>query len=108
MKLSDVKDVAILAAVAIGGWFAWKAATKVPEAYNAAVDATSDALWSLFGPKDVMGETLFYTVNFSNGRHAIPSKSVDSAGRFTYRGAKFIMRKRTLADGTQQWWAFAG
>lgn len=110
MKLTDVKDVAILAAVAIGGYYIYKAVGQVPKAYNAAVEATTDALWAVFGPseKTVMGETVFFIVNFSNGRHAIPASTVDSAGRFTFRGANFKIRDKLLPTGAREHWAIAG
>lgn len=106
--MGDVKDIAIVGALAVGGYYAYKLVTKVPEAYNAAVQKTSDALWTLFGPSDkqVIGETTFYIVHFSNGNHAIPASTVDSAGRFTYRGAQFVMKDKILPTGAREHWAF--
>lgn len=110
MKLADVKDVAIIGGLAVAAFYVWKGLQQVPKAYNAAVDATTDALWAVFGPSDqqAIGDTLFYVVHFSNGNHAIPASTVDSQGRFTYRGANFIMRDKVLADGKREHWAFAG
>lgn len=100
----------MLGALGIAGYYIWKLVNKVPEAYDAAVTKTTDALWALFGPSDkqVMGDTIYYIVNFSNGKHAIPASTVDSAGRFTFRGAKFVMRDKLLPGGAREHWAFKG
>lgn len=112
MKLADVKDVGILAALAAAGVIAWKFLNQVPKAYNSAVEAGADLLWEVFGPSDYAGAMKFYTINFTNERHAIPVKSkqtpdgIDSTGRFTFRGKRFLAKSRQMPDGSIQWWAF--
>ena len=108
MKLSDLKDVAILGAVLGAGYLAYKTlnvAAKVPEALTATGEAIGGTVYELFHPNAV-GETLFYNVHFANGNHAIPSSTVDSQGRFTYRGAPFVMRDKANAQGIKEHWAF--
>lgn len=115
MNLSQAKDVAIVGALIAAGYYVWKATSAVPEALanTGAAVATGfadfkDAIYSYFGGQPV-GETLFYTVFFTNGAHSVPASTVDSAGRFTFRGAKFVMRfqpKVGGAKGEGKWWAF--
>lgn len=117
MKLGDLKDLAIVAAVAGAAYFVYQQLSTVPEALAKTGSAIGigfadfkDAITRYFGGSPV-GETLFYTVHFSNGNHAIPASTVDSAGRFTYRGAKFVMKFKPTpgaTNGAGEWWAFAG
>lgn len=110
MKIGDAKDVAILAALGVGGYLVYtfynKVAKGAGDAYDAAVNATADKLTDWFGPK-LEWNALDYVVNFSNGRHAIPSTSVDSTGHFTYNGTQFVMKDKVKPDGTREHWAFA-
>lgn len=108
MKFGDAKDVALAAAVAAGAYLLYKAvnvAADIPEALSNAGSAVGNSVYDFFHPNE-MGETLFYTVNFSNGRHAIPSSTVDAAGLFTYRGAQFRIKTKKLANGNIEMWAF--
>jgi hypothetical protein len=94
----------------LGGVLAYYVYQKfmvVPEALTAIGEATGGAVYEFFHP-NAAGETLFYMVNFSNGKHSIPASTVDASGRFTYRGAKFVMKDRRQPDGTYAHWAFAG
>lgn len=95
------------AALIAGGVWVYRKLDAVPKALNAAGAAIGGGLYEFFHP-DPTGEKLFYVVNFSNGKHAIPSSTVDSAGRFTFRGVKFVMRDKKKPDGTLEHWAFAG
>ena len=107
MKLSDVKDVAMIGALAGAGYLAYKFFNKVPAALAATGEAIGGTLYDAFNP-NAAGEMLFYTVHFSNGNHAIPSSTVDSAGRFTYLGEQFVMRDKLNAAGIKEHWAFPG
>lgn len=118
MKLGNVKDVVMLAVLGAAGYAVYKfvggfkgATDKAGEKVATFVADTKDALSEfVFGPKWSM---TYLIVNFSGGvKHAIPVKSqespdgVDSKGFFTFRGKRFVIRDKTLADGTLQHWAF--
>jgi len=118
MKFSDLKDVAIVAAVLGGGFAVYKLLNKVPEGLTKAGEAIGGAAAdfqnfvseSLFGPKY---SWVFFTVSFAGGeKHAIPIKSqenpggVDEKGRFTFRGKQFVIRDRTNSAGIREHWAF--
>lgn len=118
MKLSDVKDTAILAAVVVGGYFAYKWLFAGAKALNevgsaigtGAADFKDFVSEAIFGPQYSM---TFLTVNFAGGeKHAIPVKSqefpdgVDKSGLFTFRGKQFRVKDRTNAAGKVEHWAF--
>jgi hypothetical protein len=108
VKLGDIKDLAIVGALAGAGYLVYKFVSKVPEGLKATGEAAGSAVFDLFHPDGGVGETLFYNVHFSNGNHAIPASTVDSAGRFTYKGVKFVMRDKLNAAGIKEHWAYAG
>lgn len=106
-----------MAALLGAGYYVYTLLNKVPDVLASTGSAIGtgfadfqDAIYRYFGGKPV-GETLFYTVHFSNGAHAIPASTVDSSGHFTYRGAKFVMRFKPIPTKTApdagEWWAFA-
>lgn len=101
----SARDWIILGAVGVAGFWLYRKVTSVPEALARVGESASAAVFEFFHPNAV-GETLFYTVNFSNGRHAIPASTVDSQGRFTFRGAKFVMRDKVVGTKREHW-AFA-
>lgn len=116
MKLSTVKDLGIVAALAGAAYFVYTKLNAVPDALASAGSAIGtgfadfqDAITRYFGGSPV-GETLFYTVHFSNGNHAIPASTVDrKSGRFTYRGEVFVMKFKPTpgaTNGAGEWWAF--
>jgi hypothetical protein len=85
VKLGDIKDVALLAALLGAGYAAYRIAGKGKESLDAARLAVTDAVFEFFHP-DAVGETLFYTVRFPDGAtHAVPSRAVDRNGVFTNR-----------------------
>jgi hypothetical protein len=108
MKLSNLKDMAVIGALAGAGYLAYKFFNKGAEALTATGEAIGSGVFDLFHPDGGVGETLFYTVHFSNGNHAIPASTVDTAGRFTYQGEQFVMRDKVNAAGVKEHWAFAG
>lgn len=110
------KDALVLGAVAGAGLIAWKWIGKVKAAagaaYDAAVNTTADAMYAAFGP-ELTGTDYYYVVNFAGGaKHAIPRLSpanadgVDSQGRFTYNGTKYVIRDKKNAAGALEHWAF--
>lgn len=112
----NTKNMLWLGAVLGVGYVAYKffntAKEAVEKTYTAAVDKTADALYFAFGPK-IIGTDYYYTVNFAGGvKHSIPKQSddnadgVDSAGRFTYNGKKFVIRDKKNAAGVLEHWAF--
>lgn len=116
MKLSTFKDLGIVAALAGAAYFVYTKLNAVPDALAKTGSAIGigfadfqDAIRTYFGNSPV-GETLFYTVHFSNGNHAIPASTVDrKSGRFTYRGEAFVMKFKPTPGkpaGTGEWWAF--
>lgn len=111
MKFADVKDIAIVAVVVGGAFTVYKFLNKVPEGLTKAGEAIGGAVFELFHPNPT-GSDIDYIVNFAGGeKHAIPIKSnqeplgVDSAGNFTFRGKRFVMRDR-IVSGVRQHWAF--
>ena len=112
----NAKDGLLLGAVLGVGYMVYKYFNKVTgavgDAYQAAVDATSDALYYAFGPT-IIGTDYYYIVNFAGGvKHAIPKASkdnpdgVDSSGRFKYNGKAFVIRDKTGPTGAIEHWAF--
>lgn len=112
MKLSTVKDLAIVGVVLGGAYAVYKLLAKVPEGLAKAGQAAGGAVYELFHP-DAAGSLFFYNVHFAgNERHMIPSKSsqepdgVDSSGRFTFRGKQFVIRTKVNPQGIREYWAF--
>lgn len=96
---SETKGWLTLAAVAVGGYFLYRAikgvggvasaaADAVAGGYNSAVDALSSGLFRLFGPQDLSSDnTTYYTVGFPDGsKHAISADRVNSDGTFQWAG----------------------
>ena len=82
MKFSDVKDVAIVGALAAGVYLLTRATSKVADALTDAGSAIGSGLYDFFHP-DQLGETTFYVVTFPDGqRHSVPASKVDSSGVF--------------------------
>lgn len=117
MKFSDVKDVAILAALGVGGYLAYKYVFSGVKALNevgsaigtGAADFKDFVSEAIFGPQYSM---TFLTVRFAGDeKHAIPVKSqefpdgVDKNGLFTFRGKQFRVKDKTV-NGAVQHWAF--
>lgn len=115
MKL---KDWLLLGAVGAVGIAVYRVFGSVPEALakvgsaigTGAADFKDFASELFFGPQYSM---TFLTVNFAGGvKHAIPLKSqefpdgVDKQGFFTFRGKRFVVRDKRLANGTLEHWAF--
>ena len=111
-------NVALVGALGIGGYWAYKQFMAVPEALNkvgsaigtGAADFKDFVSEAIFGPQWSM---TFLAVYFAGGeRHAIPTKSqefpdgVDGKGLFTFRGKRFVIRDKKLPDGKVQHWAF--
>lgn len=112
MKLGDVKNLAILAAVGGAGFAIYKWLNKVPDALAKTGEAVGGAVFELFHPNPT-GSTHYYIVKFAGGeQHAIPEKSnqepggVDSSGLFTFRGKRFRMKIKKLSSGVIEYWAF--
>jgi hypothetical protein len=103
------KNTLLLGAAGLAALVAYKWLNKIPQAFADATRATGEAvgsgLFDLFHP-DQVGEMLFYNVHFSNANHAIASGAVDSQGRFTYQGVKYILRDKRNAAGIYEHWAF--
>lgn len=82
MKLSDAKDLLIVAAILGAAYFLYK---KVGAAQTVLTDAGSKigtTLYDIFHPNQT-GEMLYYTATFPDGtRHAIASTQVDANGKF--------------------------
>lgn len=79
------KDWLLLALFGAGAYFLYRTSTAAQRALATAGEAIGSGLFDLFHP-DQVGETLFYTVAFPDGQnHAVPSRSVNSAGRFVNR-----------------------
>lgn len=118
MKLSDVKDYAILAALAVGGVMLYRWANKVPEALAKVGEKVGETVWYLFGgaekERDALGAMYYYIVHFAGDeKHAIPELTtktpdgVDKNGRFTFRGKQFVIRDRkNPTTGKTEHWAF--
>lgn len=78
MKLSTVKDIAILAAIAVAIYYLTRGAKSVSNALTSTGETIGSTLYDWFNPNPV-GETLFYTVIFPDGsKHAIPSGAVSN------------------------------
>jgi hypothetical protein len=78
--------VLIVGAVGIGLYViaqAVKGLGNIKDTLNDAGAAIGSGLFNLFHP-DPVGETLYYTPTFPDGRrHAVPSRSVSRNGQFT-------------------------
>jgi hypothetical protein len=106
----DKKTWLLLGVGAVLVYFAYRKIADVGAAAGAALTATGEkiggGIYELFHP-NTTGDMYDYTVHFSNGAHSIPASQVDSAGRFTYNGQRFIMRDQKDARGVYLHWAFA-
>lgn len=96
MKFSDVKDLALIAALGAAAYVIYKAVAGVPKALTTAGENIGHTLFDVLNPTDAR-ENYFYNVVFSNGSHSIPATSVTPNKYFIFRGAPFRMVKR--ADG---------
>lgn len=87
MKLGDVKDLAVLGALAGGVYLVTQALGGARKGYDAAVNATSDALWAVFGPSDESWNTTNYLAWFPDGKlHQVTSNKVGKDGTFINTG----------------------
>lgn len=74
-------------------------------------DALGSGLYTLFGPSDaqILGETVYLTVAFPDGRHAVPSSSVNPDGTFTWTGyppgSMSPVTYQLVKDASNQWYA---
>lgn len=88
----DFEKLLTWAAIAGIGFFGYKiysGLSAVKDSLSSLGSALGSGLYDLFHP-DQTGEMVFYNVLFPDGqKHAIPSRSVDSSGRFTYQGRRY-------------------
>lgn len=87
----NVKDYAVIGVGAALLYAVVQVGRKIGGAAGAVGDALTktgetigEKIYTLFHP-DVVGESLFYTVTFPDGkRHSVPSRSVSQTGQFWY------------------------
>jgi hypothetical protein len=83
MKSRDTLMIAALGGVLV--YLLYRTTTAAARALASAGEALGSGLFDLFHP-DPVGEVLYYSVKFPDGStHAVPSRSVTSAGRFVNR-----------------------
>lgn len=95
MKLGDVKDAAILAAVLGGGYLAYKTFGKARDGLTTVGEKIGSGLYEFFNP-DPLRDQLFLAVRFPDGSaRSVSADLVDQNGFFTFTDGK---RYRILID----------
>lgn len=96
------QDFVLLGAIALLGYVIYNIVTGIKTgaaaigagaaAVGSALTTTGNALgsglYALFGPSDaqILGNMVYLTVTFPDGRHAVPANTVNSDGTFTWTG----------------------
>lgn len=91
MKVSDVKDIAMLGALGVGVYFLWKFINKIPS--GADVSRATTEVANLIGPRvQALGQ-----IRLPNGliiavNDVVKAGGViDGAGNFTWQGARYTI-----------------
>ena len=86
-----LKDWLMIGGGVLAAWWLYQQVTAVHTALKSAGEKVGGAVFDALHP-NAAGESLFYTVRFSNGSFSIPSGDVLRDGSFMFRGVQFWMR----------------
>ena len=122
---TQTQDFVLLGAIALLGYVVYNivsgvkagaqavgaGAQAVANALTSTGNAIGSGLYSLFGPTDAqaLGETVFLTVSFPDGRHAVPSGTINPDGTFAWSGypagSQPVNTYQLVKDANGAWYA---